>query len=149
MELYNHGLDDTEWATEVVTAAKLNALGFYSFTNLAAFPATSFGIGNKGIAEDTGYIYQNTGTFATPTWTLLTSVPTDVSAKKFWINEADVSDTDFSAERVMYITNFTSTYSTTSQSIVLANDATIKVTMAANETWHGIGYIRTNFPSTG
>lgn len=62
-------LDDTEWNNESVTDVKLNILSFFSFTNLAAFPSSNFGVGAKGMAEDTGEIYQNTGTFATPVWT--------------------------------------------------------------------------------
>lgn len=71
-------LDDIEWATEVVTDDKLNILSFFSFTNLAAFPSSNFGVGNKGIAEDTGVVYQNTGTFGTPVWTALTTAASEV-----------------------------------------------------------------------
>ncbi len=61
--------DDTRWGVEAVSAAKLNALAFFAYANLAAFPATNMEIGAKGIAEDTGILYQNTGTYATPVWT--------------------------------------------------------------------------------
>lgn len=64
--------DDTRWDNQTVTDSKLNALAFFAFTNLAAFPATDMEIGAKGIAEDTGAMYQNTGTFAVPVWSELT-----------------------------------------------------------------------------
>jgi len=63
--------DDARWDSQTVTDAKLNALAFFSYTNLAAFPATNMEIGAKGLAEDTGIIYQNQGTYATPIWTLI------------------------------------------------------------------------------
>ena len=77
--------DDTEWITEAVTSSKLNALGFFAFTNLAAFPSSSFGVGSKGIAEDTGFLYQNTGTFATPTWTKRTVDTVTIGTLTMWI----------------------------------------------------------------
>jgi len=82
--------DDTRWTAEAVSAAKLNALGLFSFTNLAAFPSSSMEVGLKGIAEDTGGIYQNTGTFATPTWTLM-NIGVPVGTLTMWIGtEASV-----------------------------------------------------------
>jgi microcystin-dependent protein len=83
--------DDTRWTAEAVSAAKLNALGLFSFTNLAAFPSSSMEVGLKGIAEDSGGIYQNTGTFATPTWTLM-NIGVPVGTLTMWIGtEASVA----------------------------------------------------------
>ncbi len=61
--------DDTRWSTQTVTAAKLNALSLFAYANLAAFPSSTMEIGAKCLAEDSGTIYQNTGTKATPVWT--------------------------------------------------------------------------------
>ena len=70
-------LDDTEWITEAVTAAKLNQLSLFSVDTTGSLPATNFSVGAKVMVEDIGTIVQNTGTYSTPSWTTRMVTDTD------------------------------------------------------------------------
>jgi hypothetical protein len=59
----------TAWGDESITPTKLNERTVMWGTT-AQRPATNHPVDSWFFTTDTGILYQNTGTFATPVWTL-------------------------------------------------------------------------------